>query len=56
MDLFAIYMKSDQAPDKLLNLQYLLGISDSIAALKEMGDKVTVAGGDEAEELSLIHI
>jgi len=51
MDLFAINMKSDQALDKLSRLQYLLGISDSaIAALKEVGDKVTDAGGDEAEE------
>ncbi|KAK6938221.1 Protein TIC110, chloroplastic [Dillenia turbinata] len=40
-DLFAIYMKSDPAPEKLSRLQHLLGISDSTAAaLREMGDRV----------------
>lgn len=47
-DLFAIYMKSDPAPEKLSRLQYLLGISDSTAAtLREMGDRVLQIGAEE---------
>lgn len=47
-DLFAIYMKSDPAPEKLSRLQYLLGISDSTAAtLREMGDRVLQIGTEE---------
>ena len=50
VDLFAIYMKSDPAPEKFSRLQNLLGISDSeIAALKERGDQVTDAGDGEEE-------
>lgn len=49
-DLFAIYAKSDAAPEKLTRLQYLLGISDSAAtALREMEDRVPGASS-EAEE------
>ncbi|XVF05832.1 hypothetical protein REPUB_Repub05bG0207100 [Reevesia pubescens] len=40
-DLFGIYAKSNPAPEKLSRLQYLLGISDSVAsAVQEMGDEV----------------
>ncbi|KAH7564779.1 hypothetical protein JRO89_XS09G0025400 [Xanthoceras sorbifolium] len=47
-DLFAIYMKSDPAPEKLSRLQYLLGISDSTAAaLQEMGDTLLSVGAEE---------
>ena len=46
--MFAIYTKSDPAPEKLSRLQYLLGISDSSAAmLREMGDKVLQIGAEE---------
>lgn len=46
-DLFAIYAKSDAAPEKVSRLQYLLGISDSTAAaLKERADTVPVAGSE----------
>ncbi|KAL2899358.1 hypothetical protein RDABS01_024440 [Bienertia sinuspersici] len=49
-DLFAIYAKSDAAPEKLSRLQYLLGISDSTAAsLREREDRVP-GSGTEAEE------
>ncbi|PKI38927.1 hypothetical protein CRG98_040699 [Punica granatum] len=48
VDLFAIYLKSDPAPEKLSRLQYLLGISDSaVAAIREMGDRVLPAGAEE---------
>ncbi|XP_062013776.1 protein TIC110, chloroplastic [Rosa rugosa] len=47
-DLFAIYLKSDPAPEKLSRLQYLLGINDSMAAsLGEMGDRLSPAGAEE---------
>ncbi|KAK9271912.1 hypothetical protein L1049_002277 [Liquidambar formosana] len=47
-DLFAIYLKSDPAPEKLSRLQYLLGISDSTAAaLGEMADKGLPSGAEE---------
>ncbi|KAM1099304.1 hypothetical protein TB2_005799 [Malus domestica] len=47
-DLFAIYMKSGAAPEKLSRLQYLLGISDSMAAtLQEMGDRLQTIGAEE---------
>ncbi|KAM1055623.1 hypothetical protein ACFX13_029831 [Malus domestica] len=47
-DLFGIYMKSDAAPEKLSRLQYLLGISDSMAtALLEMGDRLQTIGAEE---------
>ncbi|XP_057549314.1 protein TIC110, chloroplastic [Amaranthus tricolor] len=46
-DLFAIYVKSDAAPEKVSRLQYLLGISDSMAAaLKERADTVPVTGSE----------
>ncbi|KAK9273128.1 hypothetical protein L1049_017935 [Liquidambar formosana] len=49
-DLFAIYLKSDPAPEKLSRLQYLLGISDSTAAaLREMGDRGLPIGAEEQE-------
>lgn len=47
-DLFAIYLKSDPAPEKLLRLQYLLDINDSTAAsLREMGDRLQPIGAEE---------
>ncbi|KAK6246772.1 hypothetical protein QUC31_018337 [Theobroma cacao] len=47
-DIFGIYAKSNPAPEKLSRLQYLLGISDSVAAaVKEMGDGVLSAGAEE---------
>ena len=47
-DLFAIYLKSDPAPEKLSRLQYLLDISDSMAAsLGEMGDRLSPADAEE---------
>ncbi|KAL3752492.1 hypothetical protein ACJRO7_013190 [Eucalyptus globulus] len=49
-DLFAIYMKSEPAPEKLSRLQHLLGISDSAAAaIREMGDGVIQIGAEEEE-------
>ncbi|KAF8397149.1 hypothetical protein HHK36_016056 [Tetracentron sinense] len=49
-DLFAIYLKSDPAPEKLSRLQYLLGISDSTAAaLREMGERGVPIGTEEEE-------
>lgn len=49
-DLFAIYQKSDPAPEKLSRLQYLLGISDATAAmLGNMGDRLPVPGAEEEE-------
>lgn len=46
-DLFAIYLKSDPAPEKLSRLQHLLRISDS--AVQGMGDRVLPAGAEEEE-------
>ncbi|XP_008225261.1 PREDICTED: protein TIC110, chloroplastic-like [Prunus mume] len=47
-DLFAIYLKSDPAPEKLSRLQYLLDINDSTAAsLREMGDRLQPIGAEE---------
>lgn len=47
-DLFALYMKSDPAPEKLSRLQYLLGINDSTAAaLRDMGDSLLSAAAEE---------
>ncbi|KAI6686995.1 hypothetical protein NL676_032908 [Syzygium grande] len=49
-DLFAIYMRSEPAPEKLSRLQHLLGISDSAAAaIQEMGDTVIQIGAEEEE-------
>lgn len=51
-DLFAIYLKSDPVPEKLLRLQFLLGISDSAAAaIREMGDSVLPVGAEEEESV-----
>lgn len=48
VDLFAIYTKSEPAPEKLSRLQYLLGINDSTAAaLREMGDRTLPVGAEE---------
>ncbi|XWS71924.1 hypothetical protein CRYUN_Cryun03dG0180200 [Craigia yunnanensis] len=47
-DLFGIYAKCNPAPKKLFRLQYLLGISDSVAAaVQEMGDGVLPVGAEE---------
>ncbi|KAG6680901.1 hypothetical protein I3842_13G065600 [Carya illinoinensis] len=48
-DLYAIYLKSEPAPEKLSRVQYLLGIDDSTAAaLREMGDRtISVAAEEE---------
>ncbi|XP_022729007.1 protein TIC110, chloroplastic isoform X2 [Durio zibethinus] len=47
-DLFGIYAKSSPAPEKLSRLQYLLDISDSVAAaVQEMGDGVLSGGAEE---------
>ncbi|KAF4387446.1 hypothetical protein F8388_011594 [Cannabis sativa] len=47
-DLYSIYLNSEQAPEKLSRLQYLLGISDSTAAaLGEMGDRLLAVGAEE---------
>ncbi|KAL5720861.1 hypothetical protein ACHQM5_013491 [Ranunculus cassubicifolius] len=47
-DLFSIYQQSDPAPEKLSRLQYLLGISDSMAAtLRDGGDRLPLATEDE---------
>ncbi|KAI6686999.1 hypothetical protein NL676_032912 [Syzygium grande] len=49
-DLFAIYSKSEPAPEKLSRLQHLLGVSDSAAAaIREMGDRVIQIGAEEEE-------
>lgn len=48
VDLFAIYTKSEPAPEKLSRLQYILGINDSTAAaLREMGDRTLPVGAEE---------
>ncbi|KAB5530216.1 hypothetical protein DKX38_020297 [Salix brachista] len=47
-DLYTIHMKNNPAPEKLLRLQYLLGISDSTAtALGELKDRVLPIGTEE---------
>lgn len=47
-DLYAIYLKSEPAPEKLSRVQYLLGIDDSTAAaLREMGDRTISVGAEE---------
>ncbi|XP_021851362.1 protein TIC110, chloroplastic [Spinacia oleracea] len=49
-DLFAIYSRSDAAPEKISRLQYLLGISDTAAvSLTEMEDRLP-GNSAEAEE------
>ena len=47
-DLYTIYVKSEPAPEKLSQLQFLLGIDDSMAAaLQEMGDRNGPVGVEE---------
>ncbi|PIA59620.1 hypothetical protein AQUCO_00400483v1 [Aquilegia coerulea] len=47
-DLFAIFQKSDPAPEKLSRLQYLLGISDSTAAaLRDSSDILPLVAEEE---------
>ncbi|XP_059429529.1 protein TIC110, chloroplastic [Corylus avellana] len=47
-DLYAIYLNSEPAPEKLSRVQYLLGIDDSTAdALREMGDRTLSVGSEE---------
>lgn len=47
-DLYAIYLKSEPAPEKLSRVQYLLGIDDSTAAsLQEMGGRTLSVGAEE---------
>ncbi|XP_047940681.1 protein TIC110, chloroplastic [Salvia hispanica] len=50
-DLFLVYLKSDQAPEKVARVQYLLNISDSTAeSLRAMKDKGSSNGSAEQEE------
>jgi hypothetical protein len=47
-DLYAIYLNSEPAPEKLSRVQYLLGIDDPTAdALREMGDRTISVGSEE---------
>ncbi|MBA0762010.1 hypothetical protein Gotri_024571, partial [Gossypium trilobum] len=47
-DLFGVYAQSNPAPEKLSRLQYLLNISDSVAAAaKEMGHGAVSVGAEE---------
>ncbi|KAG4974629.1 hypothetical protein JHK84_031766 [Glycine max] len=40
-DLYTTYIKSNETPEKLSSLQYLLGINDSTSAsLREMGERL----------------
>ncbi|KAG6382352.1 hypothetical protein SASPL_157981 [Salvia splendens] len=50
-DLFLVYLKSDQAPEKVARVQYLLNISDSTAeSLRAMKYKGSSNGSAEQEE------
>ncbi|KAH6766065.1 translocon at the inner envelope membrane of chloroplasts 110 [Perilla frutescens var. hirtella] len=50
-DLFLVYLKSDQAAEKVARVQYLLNISDSAAeALRAVKDKGLPNGAPEQEE------
>lgn len=50
-DLFLVYLKSNQAPEKLERVQYLLNISDTTAeSLRAMKDKGSPNGGATEEE------
>ncbi|XP_042067252.1 protein TIC110, chloroplastic-like, partial [Salvia splendens] len=50
-DLFLVYLKSDQAPEKVARVQYLLNISDSTAeSLQAMKYKGSSNGSAEQEE------
>ncbi|KAK8480681.1 hypothetical protein V6N13_094256 [Hibiscus sabdariffa] len=47
-DLFGVYARSNPDPEKLSRLQYLLNISDSVAAAaQEMGDGTLSVGAEE---------
>ncbi|KAL4283427.1 hypothetical protein GQ457_16G012320 [Hibiscus cannabinus] len=47
-DLFGVYARSNPDPEKLSRLQYLLNISDSVAAaVQEMGDGTLSVGAEE---------
>ncbi|KAK8596575.1 hypothetical protein V6N13_001190 [Hibiscus sabdariffa] len=47
-DLFGVYARSNPDPEKLSRLQYLLHISDSVAAaVQEMGDGTLSVGAEE---------
>lgn len=49
-DLYTTYIKSNETPEKLSSLQYLLGINDSTAAsLREMGERL-LSNNAEVEE------
>lgn len=49
-DLFLVYLKSNQAPEKVERVQYLLNISDSTAeSLRAMKDKGSPSGAAEEE-------
>lgn len=50
-DLFLVYLKSDQAPEKVARVQYLLNISDSTAeALRAVKDKGLPNGAASEQE------
>lgn len=52
-DLYLIYLKSIPRPEKLVRLQYLLGISDSIAAaLKDSAERGALPLENEEEEFA----
>lgn len=49
-DLFLVYLKSNQAPEKVERVQYLLNISDSTAeSLRAMKDKGSPSEAAEEE-------
>lgn len=49
-DLYTTYIKSNETPEKLSSLQYLLGINDSTSAsLREMGERL-LSNNAEVEE------
>ncbi|KAG6418626.1 hypothetical protein SASPL_120830 [Salvia splendens] len=51
-DLFLVYLKSDQAPEKVARVQYLLNISDSTAeSLQAMKYKGSSNGSAEQEDI-----
>ncbi|KAG6418610.1 hypothetical protein SASPL_120814 [Salvia splendens] len=55
-DLFLVYLKSDQAPEKVARVQYLLNISDSTAeSLRAMKYKGSSNGSAEQEDIEHEH-
>ncbi|KAG6418625.1 hypothetical protein SASPL_120829 [Salvia splendens] len=55
-DLFLVYLKSDQAPEKVARVQYLLNISDSTAeSLQAMKYKGSSNGSAEQEDIEHEH-